>query len=652
MKIESIRIQNFRAFQDETIPFNDYTSLVGSNGSGKSTVLNALRIFFRDTDGSPTNLTDLQKDDFHHGDTSEPIKITVTFIDLSEEAQEDFKDYFRNGKLIVAAQADYNDATKTAEVRQYGQRTGMSAFKPFFKAAGDGERVARLKELYEGIKENFQELTNPGTRQQMIDALRAYESDHQDQCEVIPSEDQFYGVSKGANRLEKHVQWILVPAVKDAAEEQVEAKNTSLGKLLLRTVRSRVAFTESITKLRDETRVEYQQILSDNKHHLNEISKSLNTKLEEWAHADASLSVEWMEDPNRSIRIDEPFAQIVAGEGEFKGEISRFGHGLQRCYLLALLQELSGCESGDGSTLILGCEEPELYQHPPQARHLASVFERLSQQYSQLIISTHSPLFVSGRGFENMRMIRKDRTTGSASVTYTTSGDVSQVIADARGEQLPSTAEGMLAKIHQELQPEINEMFFTPILVLVEGAEDVAFITSHLHLVGKWDEFRRLGCHLVPAGGKSYMIKPLAIAGKLGIPTFIVFDSDRHRLTEEPNDPHGRRTKHEKDNLTLLGLKEVNDPEAFPAETQWHDDVVMWSSEMGEIVKSDFDDDFWHECCNEASESFGQEGGLRKNSLFIAELLSRANDQGRRSASLDRLCNSILSFAENHGRPC
>jgi len=47
------------------------------------------------------------------------------------------------------------------------------------------------------------------------------------------------------------------------------------------------------------------------------------------------------------------------------------GHGLQRSYLLALLQELAGSEAPNAPTLILGCEEPELYQHPPQARHLA-----------------------------------------------------------------------------------------------------------------------------------------------------------------------------------------------------------------------------------------------------------------------------------------
>ena len=86
-------------------------------------------------------------------------------------------------------------------------------------------------------------------------------------------------------------------------------------------------------------------------------------------HPDARLRLQWKQDPDRSVRVEEPWAHILAGEGDFEGELARFGHGLQRSYLLALLQELAGASNESGPTLILACEEPELYQHPPQARH-------------------------------------------------------------------------------------------------------------------------------------------------------------------------------------------------------------------------------------------------------------------------------------------
>ena len=47
MKIESVRIKNFRGYSDETISFDNYTCLVGPNGAGKSTILSALNVFFR-----------------------------------------------------------------------------------------------------------------------------------------------------------------------------------------------------------------------------------------------------------------------------------------------------------------------------------------------------------------------------------------------------------------------------------------------------------------------------------------------------------------------------------------------------------------------------------------------------------------------------
>jgi len=101
MRLSSVRIQNFRAFADQTIHFNDYTCLVGPNGGGKSTVLMALNVFFREASHTNTDLLRLDKEDFHHKNTRDPIIITVTFEDLNADAQADLKDYYRQGKLTV-----------------------------------------------------------------------------------------------------------------------------------------------------------------------------------------------------------------------------------------------------------------------------------------------------------------------------------------------------------------------------------------------------------------------------------------------------------------------------------------------------------------------------------------------------------------------
>src|SRR5690554_5077532 len=77
MKIKTIKIKNFRSYKDEVqIEFGDLTAFVGKNDIGKSTVLEALDIFFNDGKG----IVKLDKDDVNKqalaaGDTETIISV-------------------------------------------------------------------------------------------------------------------------------------------------------------------------------------------------------------------------------------------------------------------------------------------------------------------------------------------------------------------------------------------------------------------------------------------------------------------------------------------------------------------------------------------------------------------------------------------------
>jgi len=544
--------------------------------------------------------------------------------------------YYRQGQLVFSAKAVFDKGAGKAEVEQYGERLGMEAFKEFFKAVGDGKKAAGLKEIYQKIRKNYPDLPAPGTKNVMTQALRDYEANNQDKCVLIQSKDQLYGIA-GSSKLDNYLQWVFVPAVKDAATEQMEARNTALGKILARTVRAKINFSERLKKLRDQIQGEYQKLLDGNQDALEDISTSLQKRLAEWSHPDVSLRLEWNQDPQKSVRIDEPWAKIITGEGKFEGELSRFGHGLQRSYLLALLQELSGCDDTQGPRLLLACEEPELYQHPPQARHLFNVFQKLSQDNSQVIISTHSPYFVSGERFEDIRLVRKEESRSKTfSVTFQ---EISEKIRNVGKEQLKP--EGIKAKIHQALQPQLNEMFFTPRLILVEGLEDYAYITTYLNLMALWDEFRLYGCHIVPTDGKSKMIRPLAITKSLKIPTFVVFDSDGHERDKQ------KRRCHEKDNIAILKLCGINSPEPFPCSDFWYNQVVMWKSEIELVVKNDIGEQEWQKYREKAHLEYGQAKNLKKNVLDISATLISAWENSGKSANLEKLCQKLIKFAKN-----
>lgn len=52
MRIKSIILNNFRGYDMETkIPMSDFVAIVGKNDIGKSTILEALNIFFNDGKG-------------------------------------------------------------------------------------------------------------------------------------------------------------------------------------------------------------------------------------------------------------------------------------------------------------------------------------------------------------------------------------------------------------------------------------------------------------------------------------------------------------------------------------------------------------------------------------------------------------------------
>lgn len=634
MRIESVRIQNFRAFKDETVYFNRYTCLVGPNGSGKSTVLCALNVFFREARDVATNLQLLHEEDFHRKNTDEPVQITVTFTELSLDAQDTFKHYFRHGRLVVSAIAKFDLSKKCAPVEQHGERLVMPAFTEYFEAQSSGKLVADLRGIYARIRDEFPDLPAESTKSGMEAALRAYEEAHPDDCELIRSRADFYGVTKGENLLAKYVEWIYVPAVKDASSEQVEGRNNILGKLVARAVRSKVQFNDGLDEIREAAQARYEELLANNTAALNEFSGTLQARVSQWAHPDAQVRLEWDRASDTAVSVKEPLVRILASEGNFQGELARFGHGLQRSYLLAILHELSISKGAAEPTLILACEEPELYQHPPQARHLASVLLDLSESGSQIITCTHSPNFVAGEAFEDVRVVRKDQE-GTASVQGARFEQIAERIGKARGQQ-PRKRAGMMALMHRTLRPNLSEIFFGNSVVLVEGPEDAAFITSYVHLTGRWDEFRRRGVHIVPVNGKSSLLEPLAILLQLQVPAFVVFDADGHEQKET------RRAMHESDNAAILRALGFENAETFPTQPVWGDYFAQWPTCLADQIVADVGEARWETYRQRADSEWGHAGGLRKNPLHIASCVKAALDEGVPIPTLAELCERIL----------
>lgn len=637
MKIKTIRLKNFRSFADETFSMDPYTCLIGANGAGKSTLLCALNIFFRESSNT-TPVDFLLEEDFHQKKTQERIEITLTFSALTDSEKEDLKDYVRNEELIVSSIAEFDETKGKAVVKQFGSRLGLPEFAPFFSAHKANASAEILSGMFAVLRAKFPGIADGRSKDAKRDALHAYEADpaNLDKLAPIESEDQFYGFA-GTSRLKAHIQWVYVPAVKDASDEQSESKDSALGRLLARTVRARVNFKEQLAGIETQAQEQYESLLAQNQAALDEVGDALSRRLSQWSHPDVGLKLSWAAPP---VAVREPTAKVVAEEQGFEGEIARFGHGFQRSYLLALLQELAAVGGDAGPTLILGVEEPELYQHPPQARYLAQTLQLLSSGSAQVVLTTHSPYFIGGANFKNVRLIRKARNSAASSAKSLTFERYAERYAGGGQRPRPPTAIEVL--LNEVLRPAINEMFFATQLVLVEGTEDVAYILTWAALSGKLDEFRAQGVHIVAVEGKQNLSAPIIIAQELDIPLFAVFDGDRSQQL------NGQQVAH---NARLLRILGAAGEELFPQNTRWGDGFVQWPENIGELVGRELEDSLGQEVLEgimqQAMTECGHAPSLEKNTRYIQTKMQLSHAAGGESPSLDRLCTEIVNVGRH-----
>jgi len=206
--------------------------------------------------------------------------------------------------------------------------------------------------------------------------------------------------------------------------------------------------------------------------------------------------------------------------------------------------------------------------------------------------------------------------------------------------EAPKKVGGIAAKVAQDMLGPTNEMFFASLPILVEGPEDVAYISTYLTLLNKWAEFRRLGCHLVPVRGKGNLIQPIAVCQALSLPFFVLFDADGHESNAQ------KKARHEKDNRAILNLCGWAGADPFPGTTFWGDNVAVWATEIGEVVASEIGVDNWQRLQEKVRADYEIDtANMGKNCLFVAYTLTEAWSEGLKSGSLEQLCGAILQHA-------
>ena len=127
MWLRELKIRNFRKIDDLTVSFpRGLTVLVGENNSGKTTIIDALRLMlFPSRDFDSLRLTE---DDFRAGTEHAPIEVSCRFTGLEDEDEVHFQECLvdiGDGKfeMQVNARVEFNETTNRCNVKMWGGET-------------------------------------------------------------------------------------------------------------------------------------------------------------------------------------------------------------------------------------------------------------------------------------------------------------------------------------------------------------------------------------------------------------------------------------------------------------------------------------------------------------------------------------------------
>lgn len=651
MQIQNVHVKNFRSILNESLPCDSLTALVGRNGSGKSSFLSALELFYNPS-------ASVTSEDFYAEDVTQDIEIAVTYKYLNADAREFFSAYIDNDRLTVVRV--FSDPQSGKSGSYHGMHLQNPDFVDIRNTGGAMDKRSKYNDIRE--KDKYASLPSVSSADAVLRELDHWETQNPEHCKRLRDGGQFFGFTQvGQGYLGRYTKFIHVPAVRDALEDATERRGSSVTELMDLVVRSALAKRADVEDFKRRTQDQYREIMNPMKHpELNNLSHDLSRTLQSYA-PDTSVHLHWSELPDISIPM--PPAEVKLMEDEYESRVERTGHGLQRAYIITMLQHLDavryvdpasedepfdGTESASGANdsqlpnLVLAIEEPELYQHPSRQRHLASVLLNLAEgaipgvaKNTQVIYATHSPLFVGLDRFDQIRVLRKvPRKDGRPRATHLKKADMGAVARElwhANGRQGEKFTEDTLKpRLQSMLTPWMGEGFFADVVVLVEGEDDRAAILSFARSM-KYD-FDGMGITVIPCFGKSSIDRPLVIFRQLGISVYALWDGDCGGKNAEPKDNRCL--------LRLLGRPEQDWPH-FVA-----DSSACFKVNLEKTLENEIGKDSFNQQLSEAQQEFGI--ATKKHALKNPAILERVIDKvaldGKTSRSLESIVEKIVAL--------
>lgn len=566
---------------------------------------------------------------------------------MTDEEKKLFQKYVEGEEITVEKELRWPPGKGSQ--RYCGTSLQNPEFQDFRSAKG-----ADLRKQYDQLRSTDKYSTFPPYTNQ-YDAekiLSNWEQANSDQCKRQRDDGQFFGFKEvGEAHLERYTKFLFVPAVRDASEDAIESRGSVISEIMDIVVRSTLAQRKEIMEFKEDAQRRYKEIFEPSKlRELQSLEKDLSSTLQMYV-PDSNVNLSWKEATGFDIPM--PVADIRLVEDDYSSPVGYTGHGLQRSFILTMLQYLALAESSSEieaesaetpitiPNLIIGIEEPELYQHPNRQRHLSKVLMKLSAEgirgvvtKIQVIYSTHSPLFVDLERFEQVRLFKKEkREKGMPRQTrifYTTFEEIARLIEKADNKPKGTyTGETLRPRLRSLMTPWLNEGFFANLVVLVEGTEDAAAIIGTAISMGLNLESK--GISVIPCMGKSCLDRPIAIFKSLQIPIFAVWDSDYKEKDATPEDNH---------RLLRLFNNEIEDwPEMVT------DRFACFKSNLMDRFREEIGEEFFDKALSDCCTHFGisKKTYAIKDPRVIPYIIQEAKKQGKANTTLEGIVSRIVS---------
>lgn len=390
MKIKSIMINNFRGYSKPTrVNVKDLLVLVGKNDIGKSTILEALDIFFNEGKGCvKLDKEDINKECKESGDNC--IEIAVEFEDLPSEVVLD------STNKTVLSEEYLLTKTNTLEIVKRYRNAGKE--KVYIRAIHPTN--PNCKNL---LQKKNSELKNILKKQGL-------------ECSDMSKNSELRkAIWKGQDDLQLKEYEIDVTK-EDAKNIWDRLKNYLPLYTLFQSDRKN---SDGDSEVQDPMRLAVKEIMSDAsiQNELSEVAKTVKDRLDEAASRTLTKLREMNPAIANSLDPKLPDATELKWVDVFKNvsisgdkgiPINKRGSGVKRLVLISFFRaEAERRQSEvDLPNIIYAIEEPETSQHPDHQRALIeSLIELSKAENTQVFLTTHSPEIVKKLQFDNILLI-------------------------------------------------------------------------------------------------------------------------------------------------------------------------------------------------------------------------------------------------------